>query len=108
MRTFLPERKQEPVPSRATLRGAGWSRGSLAGQALAQPTTLPFASATLQTKLAVNEPGDEYEQEADRISQAVMRAPGAPPKGACGCGGGCPKCRVGHSGEAHEKIQTKR
>lgn len=29
----------------------------------------------LQTKLAVNEPGDKYEQEADRIADTVMRMP---------------------------------
>ena len=27
----------------------------------------------LQTKLRINEPGDEYEQEADRVSEQVMR-----------------------------------
>ncbi|HWQ69267.1 MAG TPA: DUF4157 domain-containing protein [Patescibacteria group bacterium] len=40
----------------------------------------------LQTKLQVNEPGDSYEQEADRIADQVMAAPvrstlsGAPPR----------------------------
>lgn len=29
----------------------------------------------LQTKLAISEPGDRYEQEADRIADEVMRAP---------------------------------
>lgn len=29
----------------------------------------------LQTKLAVSEPGDRYEQEADRIADTVMRMP---------------------------------
>ena len=29
----------------------------------------------LQTKLAVNEPGDMYEQEADRVAEQVMRMP---------------------------------
>jgi hypothetical protein len=41
---------------------------------------------TLQTKLRVNEPGDVYEQEADRIADQVMAAPahstvsGVPPR----------------------------
>jgi len=30
---------------------------------------------SLQTKLQVNEPGDEYEQEADRVAEQVMRMP---------------------------------
>ena len=29
----------------------------------------------VQTKLAINKPGDEYEQEADRVSEQVMRMP---------------------------------
>ncbi len=32
--------------------------------------------APLQAKLTVNEPGDPYEQEADRIAEEVMRQPG--------------------------------
>ena len=34
-----------------------------------------------QAKLAVNEPGDEYEQQADRVADQVMRMP-EPPEGA--------------------------
>ena len=30
-------------------------------------------ASTLQTKLAINKPGDEYEQEADRVSEQVTR-----------------------------------
>ena len=30
---------------------------------------------TLQRKLAINEPGDEYEREADRVAEQVMRMP---------------------------------
>ncbi len=32
---------------------------------------------TLQPKLTVNQPGDRYEQEADRVAEAVMRMPEA-------------------------------
>ncbi|MCS6319094.1 MAG: hypothetical protein H8K05_15230, partial [Nitrospira sp.] len=31
---------------------------------------------SLQPKLVINEPGDEYEQEADRVADQVMRMPG--------------------------------
>jgi hypothetical protein len=61
----------------------------------------------LQRKLIINQPGDAYEQEADRVADAVMRAPpaGAPPamsatvsaprglQRACSCGGTCAECR---------------
>src|SRR5580700_3668275 len=35
----------------------------------------PRGLGALQAKLAINTPGDEYEQEADRISGQVMRMP---------------------------------
>ena len=35
-----------------------------------------LAGGALQTKLAINKPGDEYEQEADRVAAQVMVAPG--------------------------------
>ena len=35
----------------------------------------PPAAGARQTKLAINEPADNYEQEADRISEHVMRMP---------------------------------
>src|ERR1700750_1376056 len=35
----------------------------------------PLARPAIQTKLAINHPGDQYEQEADRVSDQVMRMP---------------------------------
>ena len=29
----------------------------------------------IQTKLAINQPGDQYEQEADRVAEQIMRMP---------------------------------
>lgn len=52
------------------------------------------ASVKLQPKLAVNTPGDEYEREADRIADQVMRMPEPQLQRACDCGGGCPKCQA--------------
>jgi hypothetical protein len=46
---------------------------------LASPRACPFGGAChtcpmrIQTKLTINEPGDEYEQEADRVAEQVMR-----------------------------------
>jgi hypothetical protein len=42
------------------------------------------AAGAIQTKLIINQPGDEYEREADHISQQVMRMPESPSQGACG------------------------
>jgi outer membrane protein OmpA-like peptidoglycan-associated protein len=38
----------------------------------------PPAAGAIQTKLAVNRPGDDYEQEADRVAEQVMRIPEPP------------------------------
>ncbi len=48
----------------------------------------------LQTKLAINEPGDSYEQEADRVSEQVMRMPEPRVQRTCACGGPeeCEEC----------------
>jgi len=72
----------------------------------------------IQTKLTVNEPGDKYEQEADRVAEEVMRSSslfgggisaGGPPNvqkkcAACESGGGlCPQCAE----EEEKKLQRK-
>ena len=36
-----------------------------------------FKSGLIQAKLKIGQPGDKYEQEADRVADAVMRMPGA-------------------------------
>ncbi len=37
-----------------------------------------FSPAVIQTKLTINEPGDQYEQEADAMAERVMRMPQSP------------------------------
>lgn len=51
----------------------------------------------IQPKLAVNAAGDIYEQEAERVSEQVMRMPESHPPHACACGGICPCCRAASS-----------
>jgi uncharacterized protein DUF4157 len=53
----------------------------------------PASRAILQTKLAVNVPGDQYEQEAERVSEQVMRVPESQVQRACACGGSCADCQ---------------
>lgn len=66
------------------------------------------AAGSIQTKLAINKPGDSYEQEADRITEQVMRTPEPQLQRACPCGGGCPKCQTKQPGREYESLQTKR
>lgn len=68
-------------------------------------TPIPRA---IRTKLAVNEAGDEYEQEADRISEQVMRMSEPHLQRACACEGTHPKCQMGESGHGHNHLQTQR
>ena len=62
----------------------------------------------MQTKVAVSNPGDRHEQEADRISQQAMRMPEPRFQVACSCGGGRSRCQTGQPSQEHERLQPKR
>ena len=61
-----------------------------------RPHVTQRTASTLQPKLAISQPGDVYEQEADRVADQVLRMPDPTIQRACGpCssgGGTCPKC----------------
>ena len=65
------------------------------------------ASLSLQAKLTVNAPGDTYEQEADRISEHVMRMPEPQLQRPCSCGGECPNCHTETPAQGPARLQTK-
>ena len=52
------------------------------------------APIAIQPKLTLNAGGDIYEQEAERVSEHVMRMPEQHPLHACACGGVCPRCQA--------------
>ncbi len=66
---------------------------------------------TLQPKLTVNQPGDEYEQEADQVASQVMRMP-TPTVQRCACGGvagpdgECAACKAKRLGLQRKPILT--
>ncbi len=66
----------------------------------------------LQAKLAINEPGDAYEQEADRAAEAVMSQPNANSTGILSVTGAGASARVQRKcaacEEEEEKIQVQR
>jgi hypothetical protein len=66
------------------------------------------APGAIQTKLAINQPGDEYEQEADRISEHVMRMPEAQLQPAYDYGGTRPRGQTEQPVQNQERLQTKR
>ena len=85
---------------------AGWQR-TIGNQAVLR--MLAHSRPTIQTKLTINQLGDQYEQEADRVAEQVMRMPepvhagmrAIPDEGnslrrACACagsGGECAACK---------------
>ncbi|HST62320.1 MAG TPA: DUF4157 domain-containing protein [Longimicrobium sp.] len=62
---------------------------------------IPVHAPVLQARLAVNAPGDRWEQEAERIASRVASVPQAQPGHACACGGTCPRCRQKATEHAH-------
>ena len=63
----------------------------------------------LKTKLTINEPGDEYEQEADRVAEQVMRMPDPAIRlqRKCGCGGSGSSCEeCGEAGSPVIRLQS--
>ena len=69
----------------------------------------PSVIGAIQMKLAINKPGDEYEQEADRVSERVMRMPERL-QHTCTSGGDCPMCRTQWEQPSQNTncLQTKR
>ena len=68
----------------------------------------------LQAKLMINTPGDQYEREADRVADQVMRMaePTQAPRAAksvqlnCACGGTCEDCKAQHASK-NEILHTE-
>ncbi len=113
MRTFA--QKPDPHPEHTSsnlVRGkiaAPWpsriDTGSLSrsiGHDFGRMAIHSHQAGAIQAKLTINAPGDPYEQEADRISQQVMRMPELQLQRACSCGGTCSKCET-----EQEQIQRK-
>jgi len=116
-----------PGQSGATLNEGG-SRDASAWQSALSFGSIPLFSQSeartqlmLQPKLMVNSPGDAYEQEADRVSEQVMRmaspaassaAPAAAQSGPgvqrkCDCGGRCDKCQKESQEHEHAQVQLR-
>jgi hypothetical protein len=85
-------------------------------------TRIPISPGPAQAnreKLATNQPGDQYEQEADRMSEHVNRVPAFAPalsvthavvpdvQRKCACGGTCSKCRSQQPDRDHQQLQRK-
>ena len=70
MQTLLTKKPQETHSSQT--KSAGSESSTSAGGGLQESPGLPLF---LQPKLAISQPDDPYEQEADRVAEQVMRMP---------------------------------
>jgi hypothetical protein len=110
MPTFTLQPERNPQPTSRVPNGSRVEHGSEANsihglqRTLGNQAVQRMVHGTIQTKLTVSVPGDHDEQEADRVSEQVMRMTGAPLQRACSCGGTCPTCRS----PSDESAQLKR
>lgn len=99
-----------------------------------RPSATQARAPLIQAKLTVSQPGDAYEQEADRVAEQVMRMPvpmesmdsralhdsresqaGSPTTSdrvaqvqrKCACGGTCDSCKTGQVDEGQGTVQRK-
>ncbi len=125
MRIQVQERSQRPRPVGASTGGARVLKPGLPAQAEQTGARLTAASSlfsgrdfssipvhatagqTLQAKLAVNQPGDEFEQEADRVARYVMRLPEPQLQRKCACGGTCADCQTERQKAERGLVQMK-
>lgn len=109
---YAPQRAEASNPS--AISSSPYDRlGNRAMQRLLAPAAMRASSSgrapSLQTKSLIGEPGDRYEQDADRIADQVMSAPATPSKTApCACGGRCEACADATSAEEAPLVQPKR
>ncbi len=113
---------QQMLGNQAVLRGmqSGLDPGSVHGLHQLQPIMgNQDVAHRLQAKLKVNTPGDQHEQEADRVAKQVMHIPAprlATPavtaishsvQRKCSCGGTCSKCQGKQSDHGHGHLRMK-
>jgi hypothetical protein len=86
MRTFAVKQKatQQATSAKPTILnevGLASTASPLFAHDFSRIHIHPLAAGAIQTKLAINKPGDEYEQEAEQVSDRVMRmeSPGEAP-----------------------------
>ncbi|HEX5709095.1 MAG TPA: DUF4157 domain-containing protein [Pyrinomonadaceae bacterium] len=101
MRTFAHRQDQFQRHASSDL-----ARPNVAKSAPSHPTHTHAAEASTP-KLTISKSGDEHEREADRVSEQVLEMREPQTRGACACGGGCPKCQAGHAGRGSEGLQMK-
>ncbi len=96
-----------PAQEHGTTFNSIVDRAARFGHDFSQIPIHPSATGVIHTKLVINKPGDQFEQEAERVSEHVMRMPEPRLQHACACDGACPRCQTEQTGQEHERLQTK-
>lgn len=85
--TLRPVHREHPIlqlPRHAEVPGVGSTAAASHHFDLSSISIYPFVPGVIQTRLAVNQPGDKYEQEAERIADQVLTPSDGPAvSGAC-------------------------
>src|SRR5215213_165674 len=100
------QRLQQPVAEELSA-GSATTAATCIAHNFSRIPVFADARSKIRPKLKVNAPGDQYEQEADRVAEQVMRMPESQLQRACACGGECSKCQPKQPGLQHERLQTK-
>jgi hypothetical protein len=74
------------------------------GQGFRRIPASPSKVGTIQGKLAINKPREEYEHDADRVAERGMRIPETRLQAACPCGGSCPECQTEQADLPHGHV----
>src|ERR671927_1815999 len=76
-RTFGNQAVLRMLQMHAEEPDVGWPAAAAPrfGHGYSQLPLHPLATAAIQTKLAINTPGDEYEQEAEKQAERVVNTP---------------------------------
>src|ERR671932_2039740 len=79
-RTFGNQAVLRMLQMHAEEPDVGWPAAAAPrfGHGFSQLPLHPLATGAIQTKLAINQLGDQYEQEADRVADQVLAAPTPP------------------------------
>ena len=67
----------------------------------------PEATESVQAQLTVHPTGDIYAQEADRVTEQVMRTSELQLQRSCACGGACSECGTGQHDQDHVSLQPE-
>lgn len=102
-----PERQS---PATAATAGAEKSRSANVdvGSDFSRIPVSAAAPPAVQAKRTDDSAEDGFEQEAEQISEQIMRMPDSQAQDSCSCAAGCPQCKSKPSLQKSPGIQTRR